>query len=101
MRHARPDYDRIQDPAVNDPSLLAPGSSAFGEYEPVFILRAKDVTAPETLRWWASMQPVGSESAKLALKHADDMDAWQVEHGAKYADLPGEAPFPLPDPYPL
>ena len=91
MLHARSDYNRIQDPAIHDPSLLAEGTSPFAEDEPVFILRAKDVTAPTTLRRWAGMQPSGSRSAQLALDHADIMERWQKVNGCKWADLPGEA----------
>lgn len=42
MIHARSDYNRIQDPAVDDPSLLSEGSTPIGVDEPVFLLRAKD-----------------------------------------------------------
>lgn len=90
MIHARQDYNRIQDPALHDSSLLAEGTSPFAADEPVFILRAKDVTAPETLRYWASLQPVQSLSAGLALEQADRMEGWQRVNDCKYADLPGE-----------
>ncbi len=90
MKHARVDYNRIQDPALFDPSLLAPGTTPFAEDEPVFVLRAKDASAPATLRHWATLQPKGSKSAALALVQAKEMEAWQAVNGYKYADLPGE-----------
>lgn len=91
MLHARPDYNRIQDPALHEPSLLAPGTAPFAADEPVFLLRAKDRTAPRVLRAWAALQPAGSQSTQLALQQAEAMERWQAEHGSKYADLPGEA----------
>lgn len=44
MRHARPDYDRIQDPENKIP-----------EDEPVFLLRACDATAAQTLEYWIGL----------------------------------------------
>ena len=65
MRHAREDYQRIQDP-----------SGAIPADEPVFLLRAKDLAAPETLRFWAdhalSLGADGSMTA-LAYDHAAAM----------------------------
>jgi hypothetical protein len=73
MKHARPDYDRIQDPA-----------NLIPEDEPVFLLRAQDHVAAEAVRFWASLQPGGSELAKLARRHAEAMDAWPKK---KIADI--------------
>ena len=42
MRHFRPDYNRIQDPA-----------NIIPENEPVFILRGQDKHAAQTLRYYA------------------------------------------------
>ena len=42
MKHARSDYDRIQ-----DPSRIIP------EDEPVFLLRAQDISAPAAVEKWA------------------------------------------------
>ena len=80
MKHAREDYNRIQDPA-----------GLIGEDEPVFLLRAKDKTAPNIVRKWAMEQVnQGSEYAciEVALKWADIMEEWQKENGCKLADLP-------------
>jgi hypothetical protein len=72
MKHARPDYDRIQDPAGKIPLD-----------EPVFLLRAQDSTAAETVRCWASLQPPGILRAR-AVAHAEAMDRWQTK---KTADI--------------
>ena len=80
MRHARDDYDRIQDPSGKIPAD-----------EPVFLLRGQDVSAPGTLRCWAEENHRnGGDPAlsDLAEGFADEMEAWQRVHGAKAADLP-------------
>lgn len=73
MKHARADYDRIQDPAGLIP-----------ENEPVFLLRAQDQTAAKTVMFWASLQPEGPAKT-LALAHACRMKDWPVK---KIADVP-------------
>lgn len=47
--------------------------------EPVFVLRAKDVLAPQTIRLWAMMAEGLHEPEKIAdaLKLADQMDRWR------------------------
>ncbi len=78
MRHARKDYDRIQDPARK-----------IGEDEPVFLLRAQDLSAPETLRFWAdeTVRNGGDlAAAKRAEEWADEMEVWQKQNHAKPAD---------------
>ena len=80
MKHAREDYNRIQDPA-----------GLIGEDEPVFLLRAKDKTAPNIVRKWAMEQVnQGSEDPciEVALKWADVMEEWKKKNGCKLADLP-------------
>ena len=80
MKHAREDYNRIQDPA-----------GLIGEDGPVFLLRAKDKTAPNIVRKWAMEQVnQGSEDPciEVALKWADVMEEWQKKNGCKLADLP-------------
>lgn len=88
MKHAREDYNRIQDPALHDSSLLSPGSTPIAEDEPVFLLRAQDWTAPQAVLAWARMQQEGSPAADLARQHAERMREWQMAHGCKMADLP-------------
>lgn len=78
MKHARDDYDRIQDPAGLIP-----------EDEPVFLLRGQDKSAPETLRFWADehIRNGGSvELAVLAEQQATAMELWQANRGGKVAD---------------
>ena len=75
MKHARDDYNRIQDPA-----------GIITEDEPVFLLRAQDRTAAEIVRTWAEMQlqlpDCDMKAVDLALAHADKMDAWPTKHTA-------------------
>lgn len=71
MKHARGSYDRIQDPVGKIP----------GD-EPVFLLRAQDKHAAETVRYWAARVEVdcGDEDLiEMARRHADLMDAWPVK----------------------
>lgn len=79
MLHAREDYNRIQDP-----------EEKIGVDEPVFLLRAKDVSAPATLRFWAEENKRnGGDPVLTALAHvhANTMAVWQIENGFKPADL--------------
>lgn len=79
MKHAREDYNRIQDPA-----------GLIGEDEPVFLLRAKDQLAPDTLRFWAdSVERYGDSSLAWYVRcFADEMEAWQKENSCKLPDMP-------------
>ena len=85
MKHARQDYqERIQD------SLPLEAGGIPWE-EPVFLLRAKDVTAPAVVKWWASWAEkagADAEIVKAARDHADLMLKWQKEHGCHIPDLP-------------
>jgi hypothetical protein len=75
MKHARKDYNRIQDPAN-----LIPAD------EPVFLLRAQDRTAAKVVRFWAWYNSLDADSDKNAIKlaesHADLMDKWPVKKAA-------------------
>ena len=80
MKHARPDYNRIQDPSGKIP-----------DDEPVFLIRGQDRAAPEALRRYAEIaNRLGAAPALTAatLKQADDMEAWQLKHGNKVPDMP-------------
>ena len=80
MKHARTDYDRIQDPAGLIP-----------EDEPVFLLRGQDLTAPNTLEYWANRVEAlrgNPEIVQKARHHASAMRSWQEKHGGKIPDLP-------------
>lgn len=79
MKHARPDYDRIQ-----DPEGLIPAD------EPVFLIRGCDVAAPEGVRAWAEearRQGADPEITMLADQQAAAMVEWQLTNGAKVPDL--------------
>lgn len=81
MKHARKDYNRIQDPSGKIPID-----------EPVFLLRGQDLTAPNTVRFWANAQKQNPQAEPkiilLAEQWANKMEEWQHKHGCKYADLP-------------
>lgn len=69
MRHARPDYNRIQDPAGLIP-----------DDEPVFLLRGQDIAAPEAIEAWVrEARTQGADEAILdaATAQAEEMRAWQ------------------------
>lgn len=79
MIHAREDYNRIQD-----------STGKIAEDEPVFLIRAKDRVSAPALRAWAELNNVAGgdpELSRLTYAHADAMEAWQVLHGRKPADL--------------
>lgn len=91
MLHARKDYNRIQDPAVLQPELLSQGSTPIGVDEPVFIIRAKDLSGPEAVRKWAeiNLRNGGDPAVSgLVFSHARKMEEWQAKHGCKVADVP-------------
>lgn len=78
MRHARKDYERIQDPEGKIP-----------EEEPVFLIRGQDVSAPAALRYWAAEHRANGgadELACLAELQAAEMEKWQRSHVQKVAD---------------
>ena len=79
MKHAREDYNRIQDPAGLIP-----------EDEPVFLLRAQDQFACIAVAYYAQLC-ASAQSPAIAAKavaHADLMAAWPKK---KIPDLPGNA----------
>lgn len=73
MRHARSDYDRIQDPSGKIPME-----------EPVFIIRGQDPAGPATLRYWAMRNEKAHGDSALtaaANAHARRMENWQANMG--------------------
>lgn len=80
MKHARKDYDRIQDPEGKIP-----------ENEPVFLIRGQDLAAPETLRAYA-MEAHRKGASQLiidaTLRQAREMEQWQREVARKTPDMP-------------
>ena len=87
MKHARKDYDRIQDPAGKIP-----------ENEPVFLIRGQDAAGPATLRFWADeaeLQGSSKEITNMVREHANKMEDWQLFNTCKAADLPKGTQFKL------
>jgi hypothetical protein len=79
MRHARSDYDRIQDPA-----------NLIPKDEPVMILRGQDLAAPVALRAWVrEAHRIGADNDLLirVLDHAREMEEWQRLVARKVPDL--------------
>lgn len=79
MRHARPDYERFQDPAG-----LIPAD------EPVLLIRGQDLAAPATLRSYATharAHGAAEDIVQAVLKQADRMEDWQAQNVAKVPDL--------------
>lgn len=75
----RPDYDE----AVKL-SALTPG-------EPIFVLRAGDACAADTVRAWAALahrEGTPLEALELALQQADRMEAWPNRKAPDGPDLP-------------
>ncbi len=84
MRHARKDYDRIQDPENKIP-----------EDEPVFLLRAQDKVAPMVVEIWslaAELSGASEDIVEAAFEHADLMRVWQSKNPTKVKvpDMPSE-----------
>lgn len=85
MRHARDDYNRIQDPAGIIP-----------DDEPVLLIRGQDKAATQTAFAWADENdrlggdPRLSEAVRC---QAEAIARWQVQHSAKIADVPADVPL--------
>jgi len=57
--------------------------------EPIFVLRAQDLTAPGIVRAWANMaRKVGCPETKIkeAFQLADRMEEWAKSNGGKMPD---------------
>jgi hypothetical protein len=79
MKHARKDYDRIQDPA-----------GKIGIDEPVFLIRAQDLAGPMAVEAYAAAAAVvgaSEEMINLCRRWARTMKRWQIENGGKIPDL--------------
>lgn len=82
MLHPRTDYQGIQDTT---------GETSIGENEPVFLLRAQDRLAPDTLIYWASQLKASGgdvDTANNIIKFAERMRIWQLTHNVKIPDAP-------------
>ena len=72
MKHARPDYDRFQDPEGKIP-----------EDEPVFLIRGQDPAGPAALEAYANLAELtGAEEelVHITREHAEAMRIWQHQH---------------------
>lgn len=86
MKHARPDYERIQDPAGLIP-----------DDEPVFLIRGQDAAAPVAVAFYAdAAEAYGADPTLVAavLAHVEAMKEWQKKHGKKVPDLPSGGAVP-------
>lgn len=84
MKHARDDYNRIQDPSGKIPAD-----------EPVFLIRGQDMAGPQALREYAKAASALGASTKLVtlvLDHAKRMEEWQRVFARKVPDLLGGKP---------
>lgn len=78
MKHARNDYNRIQDPAGKIP-----------EDEPVFLLRGQDKAAVGAVRAYAEiLESMGGDPVlvRQSREQAKRMEQWQADVRAKVAD---------------
>jgi hypothetical protein len=80
MKHARADYNRIQDP-----------SGIIPEDEPVFLLRSQDFVAPDIVELWADRAELAGAKADIVLaarQQAKKMRDWQIDlNRVKIPDL--------------
>ncbi len=82
VRHAREDYNRIQDPL-----------GEIGEDEPVFLLRAQDALAPRIVAKYAELAAqMGCQRGLIdsALAWEAEMRKWQRINKCKWPDIPVE-----------
>lgn len=87
MKHARPDYDRFQDP-----------EGLIPENEPVMIFRGQDVFAPQALQAWIDAARhhnvcgpehlVPEQLIKQMTEQRDAMIEWQRRIKVKIPDGP-------------
>jgi hypothetical protein len=92
MIHAREDYNRIQDPALEDSSLLGPGSTPIGKDEPVILFRAQDKHFVQILNfYYETLEKFGEAEADVfecLENHMVLAEEWQDNHPTKVPDLP-------------
>lgn len=78
MKHAREDYNRIQDP-----------DGLIPEDEPVFLIRGQDISAPDALEEYARLNDLNGgdpELSELTMKQAVAMRKWHVTNKCKRPD---------------
>jgi len=79
MKHAREDYNRIQDPA-----------NKIGKDEPVFLVRANDKLMIPTMNAWiafAMKNGVDEKMVRLVREFKEEVYEWQKTKGCKTPDL--------------
>ncbi len=81
MKHAREDYNRIQDPA-----------NLIPDDEPVFLLRGQDLAAPHAIAAWvekAHSLGASKEITDAAIDQIAKMKVWQTNlpNGGKVPDV--------------
>ncbi len=79
MKHARADYDRIQDPTERIP-----------HNEPVFLIRGQDIAGPDAVRAYAMLAHklgAANELVTSCLDQAREMELWQARVARKTPDL--------------
>jgi hypothetical protein len=84
MKHARHDYNRIQDPAGLIP-----------DDEPVFLIRAQDATATWVIAEWIKRARIIHADPAIIQAAKDQLDRvydWQDAHGVKVPDMPAHQP---------
>ena len=81
MRHGRDEYEHIQD-----------SKGVIGEDEPVFLMRAKDLSAPAVVEEWARLAEESGAHGRAATARAwaDEMRAWQETPG-NHTQYPADA----------
>lgn len=92
MIHARKDYMRFQEPALDNPELLGEGCTPIAADEPVMLFRAQDEHFVNLLMAYADMLDndpfVDPAMPHVVREHAGRAMAWREKHGTKSPDLP-------------
>ncbi len=89
MKHARQDYNRFQDPALQDSSLLGSGSTPVKEDEPVMLFRAQDTHFLKVLNYYAIVLEFNrnKDVAESVRKHIELAKEWRKSNNVKEPDL--------------
>lgn len=88
MKHARKDYNRIQDPGYTDDKGVF---HKIPDDEPVFLIRAQDLCSSFVLLSYAKKaEDLGAKDNIIdsVLRQADRMIEWQSTHKCKCPDMP-------------
>lgn len=84
MKHAREDYDDVQQVVMNGTKRIIPTE------EPVFLIRGQDIVGGAAVRAWAQLAEKAGASPdiiRVAIEHSYRMDTWPVK---KIPDLKGQ-----------